>query len=615
MADASGRTLGKYELQERIGRGGMAEVYRAHQPGLERSVAVKILHAHLADAPDFIQRFQREAQAVAQLRHPSIVQVFDFDLEGETHYMAMEFIAGQTLKTRLDELFTRNEHLPVSETFRIFHALLEAVEYAHAQGIAHRDLKPANIMLTDSGRVILTDFGIARLMDGQRLTLSGLGVGTPAYMSPEQGDGQPGDERSDIYALGVLLYECLVGNVPFESDSTVGVLLKHQQAPVPTLSEARPDLPPVFDAIIHRALAKKPKDRYQTARALLEALSAIEVAAQDTTHSRLQIIRRRRWPRRVWLSGGALALVALTLWGVTRFSNFAFLDPALAQGQAQLSAGNYQLAVDQFNTSLTRTPDNAEALLGRARAYEQLGQVTESLADVELMIARAPNQSLGYEERARLTAQYTGEVEAALADLDHAVTLAPDAQAARAYFLRGWVRLNFTPAPDLALVITDLQRATQLDTQNAEAQFTLARAYLAQPDLSSARAAATRAMNLDATAPLYAKLRAHIAFAENDYYAALDDLTLARSHATDPVEQATLNVEQAFLLLKLNDLSAARSAWAQAQTLAPASRLVQYMALVLDPAQPRPTGADLQLARAAVSDDPIWQAIVEAVSP
>src|SRR5574341_1022716 len=187
MADLTGRTLGKYQLQERLGRGGMAEVYKAYQPGLDRFVAVKVLHPHLAEAADFLGRFRREAQAVARLRHPHIVQVYDFDVEGEQHYMVMEYVRGATLKARLDDLFVRGERMPVDEALGLFRALLDAVGYAHAQGMIHRDLKPANVMLEvqEEGRrvkeetpastfhfppstlrPVLTDFGIAKILGG-----------------------------------------------------------------------------------------------------------------------------------------------------------------------------------------------------------------------------------------------------------------------------------------------------------------------------------------------------------------------------------------------------------------------------------------------------------------
>ncbi|MBM2849471.1 MAG: serine/threonine protein kinase, partial [Anaerolineales bacterium] len=260
MSDLTGRTLGKYQLQERLGRGGMAEVYKAYQPGLDRHVAVKVLHPHLAEASDFLGRFKREAQAVARLHHPHIVQVYDFDVEGEQHYMVMEYVQGVSLKTHLDDLFTRGERMPVDEVLGFFRALLDAVGYAHAQSMIHRDLKPANVMLEvkDEGgrmkdepsssftphpsslRVVLTDFGIAKILGGSTFTASGVTIGTPTYMSPEQCSGEPGDARSDLYALGVVLYECLTGQVPFQGDTSVAILLKHISAPIPPLRDTRP---------------------------------------------------------------------------------------------------------------------------------------------------------------------------------------------------------------------------------------------------------------------------------------------------------------------------------------------------------------------------------------
>ncbi|MGH2523563.1 MAG: serine/threonine-protein kinase, partial [Anaerolineales bacterium] len=285
MADYSGRKLGKYQLLERLGRGGMAEVYKAYHPNLDRFVAVKILHPHLSDASDFIGRFRREAQAVAQLHHPHIVQVFDFDVEGDLHYMVMEYVQGRSLTAVLDDCYQRSEHLPLDEVVRLFRALLDAVGYAHAHGMVHRDLKPANVMLDKQGRPVLTDFGIAKIVGANKLTATGVTVGTPAYMSPEQGGGESGDERSDLYALGIILYECLTGQVPYDGDTSVAVLLKHISAPIPSLHTVRPDLPRALDPIIATAMAKDPDERYPSARAMWEAIEGLVPSSEAPTEA------------------------------------------------------------------------------------------------------------------------------------------------------------------------------------------------------------------------------------------------------------------------------------------------------------------------------------------
>nr|HID13905.1 hypothetical protein [Anaerolineae bacterium] len=263
-----GKTLGKYRITEHLGSGGMAEVYKAYQPGLDRYVAIKVLHSFMADEEDFLTRFQREARVVAMLRHPNIIQVYDFDFDAEdnAYYMVMEFIDGPSLKVRLQEMAREGQMLPLEEAIRIVTAVANALDYAHQRGMIHRDVKPANIMFTQEGQVILTDFGIAKMMNITGLTASGAMVGTPAYMAPEQGMGQAGDERADIYSLGVVLYQLVTGRLPFGADTPLGIVLKHINEPLPPPTALNPDLPAGIEAVIMRALAKDPGDRYQTAK-------------------------------------------------------------------------------------------------------------------------------------------------------------------------------------------------------------------------------------------------------------------------------------------------------------------------------------------------------------
>jgi tRNA A-37 threonylcarbamoyl transferase component Bud32 len=285
MADLTGKTLSRYRLLERIGRGGMATVYKAYQPALERYVAVKVMHEQLAvEDPQFFKRFQREAKAIAALRHPHIVQVFDFGVEDDVPYMVMEYLEGVTLKDELQALTGRGEIMPLEDVGRIFQAVASAVEHAHGQGMAHRDLKPANVMLTNKGDVVLTDFGIARIVGGTQYTATGAILGTPAYMSPEQGQGQGGDERSDVYALGVILYEMVTGRVPFDADTPLAVIYKHISDPLPLPRRLNPALPQGVEQVILKALAKHPEDRYQRASAMADALAdalAAETAAVE----------------------------------------------------------------------------------------------------------------------------------------------------------------------------------------------------------------------------------------------------------------------------------------------------------------------------------------------
>ncbi len=272
MTDLTGQTIGKYRIVAQLGRGGMAQVYKAYQPGLDRYVALKVLRSHLADDRDFIGRFEREAAAVARLRHPNIVQVYDFDVEGDQYYMVMEYVEGPTLKAELKERSIHGQFFTLPETARIFDALVSAIDYAHSRGMVHRDLKPANIMFTNDGQAVLTDFGIARMMGDTDITVTGQIMGTPAYMSPEQGQGERGDERSDIYSLGVILYEMVTGRVPFEADTPFAIIMKHIGDPLPPPSAINPLVMEAVEQVICRALRKDPDDRYQTASEMAQAL-------------------------------------------------------------------------------------------------------------------------------------------------------------------------------------------------------------------------------------------------------------------------------------------------------------------------------------------------------
>ncbi|MCS6871581.1 MAG: protein kinase [Anaerolineae bacterium] len=273
------KKFGNYIAVERLGRGGMAEVYKAYQPALDRYVAIKVLHPFLADDKEFAERFGREARNVARLRHNNIVQVYDFaevpdeDSPGDKHhFMVMELIEGPTLKDYMAR--PDGQLIPIPEVVSIMRQALEALVYAHAQGMIHRDLKPANLMIDRGGRVVLTDFGIAKILSGNTMTLSGGMVGTPAFMSPEHGLGESSDERSDIYSMGVILYQMLTGRLPYDGDTPVAIILKHVREPLTPPSVFNPDVPPALERIVMKAMAKDPDERYQSAAEMLADLNA-----------------------------------------------------------------------------------------------------------------------------------------------------------------------------------------------------------------------------------------------------------------------------------------------------------------------------------------------------
>jgi len=265
----------RYQIKELLGQGGMSSVYRAWDPKLRRDVAVKIIHPHLSKNPKFVRRFEAEAAAVAQLRHSNIRQVFDFDHDGETFYMILEFLPGETLNEQLVAFKQRGQLMPLSEVIAITRQICSAVAYAHKNGVIHRDIKPANVVISPQGEAILTDFGIAKMVGAEQFTATGSMIGTAAYISPEQVIGKRVDHRTDIYAIGVMLFEMVSGTPPFEADSVMTLMQKHVHEAVPDLRQRRPDLNPELIAIIEKALAKKPEQRFQSATQIATALAAL----------------------------------------------------------------------------------------------------------------------------------------------------------------------------------------------------------------------------------------------------------------------------------------------------------------------------------------------------
>jgi serine/threonine protein kinase len=269
-----GQMLGKYRVLESLGRGGMARVYRAYHPRLDRYVAIKVMRPDLAEDDEFLARFQREARAVAALRHANIVRVHDFDVEGDIYYMVMELLAGDTLKTRLNDYRVRGEQIPWGEMVRIVLDVLDGLAYAHSERIIHRDIKPANILLTRRGEAVVGDFGITHIVGGTRHTASGALIGTLEYMAPEQGLEGRCDARSDLYSLGIVFYEMLTQRTPFDADTPLAVLMKHIHDPLPLPRKSNPEIPEPLERVVLKALAKRPEDRYQGAEQMAKALRA-----------------------------------------------------------------------------------------------------------------------------------------------------------------------------------------------------------------------------------------------------------------------------------------------------------------------------------------------------
>jgi hypothetical protein len=323
---------GRFRLDEKIGSGGMSTVYLAFDPTLERWVAIKLMHRDISTDPDQLERFRREARAVARLNHPHVVTVIDAGEDDGTPYIVFEYVEGETLKERIARL----GRLPVPEAVAYAIEIGRALSCAHSHRLVHRDVKPQNVLIDPDGRAKVTDFGIARSLEAQGLTATGRVLGTTDYVSPEQAMGHDVTEQSDIYSLGICLYEMLTGEVPFRADTQVAVAMQHVREPLPDVQRRRPEISAALAAVIERATAKETRNRYATADALvhdLEQVLAIEAARSgETSGEATAVLRslpgdtadfapgRLRHPRRALFASVLVLAVAagLIAWFATR---------------------------------------------------------------------------------------------------------------------------------------------------------------------------------------------------------------------------------------------------------------------------------------------------------
>jgi serine/threonine protein kinase len=269
MEDLTGKQLGSYRIVAQIGEGGMASVFKSYQPKMDRYIALKILPRHLSKNSEFVERFSQEARVIARLEHPHILPVFDFGEEDGYTYLAMRLVEGGSL----GNLLKKNRQLKLPQIARFIAQVGGALDYAHKQGVIHRDFKPGNVLLDNFENCLLTDFGIAKLMAATtNLTATGGILGTPAYISPEQGMGEKIDHRSDIYSLGVVLYQMVTGYLPYKADTPMAVIFQHIHAPLPLPREKVPDLPDSIERIILKSLSKNADDRFESAAEMVNAL-------------------------------------------------------------------------------------------------------------------------------------------------------------------------------------------------------------------------------------------------------------------------------------------------------------------------------------------------------
>jgi serine/threonine protein kinase/Flp pilus assembly protein TadD len=388
----------------------MATVFKAFHPALERDVAIKVLHPAFKEDPNFLARFQREARIVAKLEHPHIVPVYDFSEHKGMAYLVMRYIEGETLKAYLT-----GEPLAPERILEILGPVAEALFYAHRQGVLHRDIKPSNVMLTPEGGIFLTDFGLARMAQSGESTLSqDKMIGTPQYMSPEQAKGEKVDERTDIYSLGVVLFEMLTGRVPFSADTPYAVVHDHIYTPLPLPTTIKPDIPPVLERVVLKALAKEKDDRYQKVAeltiafedAVVEAASGItpapeeEKAAEPTivpsTAVEAQPAAPEAKPSRMrWLIiGGAAALLCVCCAGLflasqaqkTKSTPTPIARPEIKptpppKGPAEMPPPGGKDSVSQALRQVQANPDDPKAHFELANAYAMQGDKVKALEE------------------------------------------------------------------------------------------------------------------------------------------------------------------------------------------------------------------------------------------
>ncbi|MDX1379312.1 MAG: protein kinase, partial [Anaerolineales bacterium] len=336
-----GKTLGKVRIETLIARGGMAEVYLGTHINLQRKVAVKILRNPSEEHSDDLERFQREARVVASLRHPNIVQVHDFDMVENDPFLVMEYVDGPSLSAYLHHLHKDGKKLKLPHVMRMLESVSSALQYAHDHKIVHRDIKPGNILLTSPTKKIelddplpddfvpvLTDFGLIRFLDAARQTTTGITAGTPAYMSPEQAQGEATDGQTDVYSLGVVLYEMLAGKLPFDGETTMGILLQHVNEPPKPIS----GLSPFMQDVLSRALAKNREDRFPSPADFAKAFSAaVEInpatiqmdalASDDPYTLQMESVSQAKQPKRSgWMRFAAVGIIAAVI-GALLFFN------------------------------------------------------------------------------------------------------------------------------------------------------------------------------------------------------------------------------------------------------------------------------------------------------
>ncbi len=354
---------GRYRLDSKLGSGGMSTVYLAIDETLDRPVAIKLLHAEISDQPDQLERFRREARSAARLSHPNLVGVIDAGEDGGRPYIVFEYVRGETLKRRIAE----DGGLQVDEAVAYAIEIGRGLAAAHSRKLVHRDVKPQNVLIDPEGRAKVTDFGIARSLEAHGLTATGRVLGTTDYVSPEQAMGEDVDERSDVYSLGIVLYEMLTGDVPFHAETQVGVAMKHVHEPMPDVFERRPDVSAAVAAVVDRATTKDPADRYGSVAQMVEDLEEtleVEAARGGTTGEATTVLRsvprsRRRFGGKgMSRAGVAMGIVGIALIGVALLLGSNQLDKIGSDGTAGAQEAIPLIAATDFDPATSGGDDS-----------------------------------------------------------------------------------------------------------------------------------------------------------------------------------------------------------------------------------------------------------------
>jgi predicted Ser/Thr protein kinase len=450
--------IGKYKILGTLGKGGMGIVYKALDPDIERDVAIKTIRFENfpegTQKDDLIARFVREARAAGKLAHANIVTIYEVGRENDTTYIVMQYIEGRSLQALIDS----GQRLTLPEISAILEPIADALGYAHQNGIVHRDIKPANILIDKTGKPYLADFGVARV-DSSTITRTGTSVGTLGYMSPEQVKGQNIDNRSDIFALGIVLYELLTGKTPFPGDniSTIVYKIVHEQPP--RITEINSAVPPGYDFVIEKALAKNPEDRYQNCRQFVAGLKTAGQVLERTlsfeTDKSLPAAGKKRRPLRTALVAGAGILAIVGGWFLISPKTGKTAAPSSPAGAARTAP-----AAAKMEPAVPSKED-----LGLLKAAFDNRQYDESLKLADGILAKFPADPVALETKAKARSALLG------------ARVAPDLQSGIANYTRG----------DYGACLTDLGKVLTVDRENGEAQkyYSLAETALSKSSITA----------------------------------------------------------------------------------------------------------------------------------